>query len=111
MTCLLPVSWTQYWNFSSSICSSVLLDLVVVAVHPLVVGVVLAPGLDRVAARVDQVGVGAVLVMPDRVAVVQQVIKVLTEVLADQHVTQYRPICDSSVFLTAQTPATAVMRW
>ena len=64
----------------------VLLLLVVVAVDPLVVRVVLAPGLDRVAARVDQVRVGAVLVVPHGVAVAQQVVEVLAEVLPDHAV-------------------------
>ena len=58
----------------------VLLLLVDVAVEPLVVGVVLAPGLDRVAPRVDEVGVGEVLVVPDAVAVTQQMVQVLPEV-------------------------------
>jgi acetyl-CoA acetyltransferase len=47
----------------------VLLLLVGVAVEPLVVGVVLAPGLDRVAAGVDQVRVGMVRVVPHAEAV------------------------------------------
>src|SRR4051794_26659763 len=59
----------------------VLLLLVDVAVEPLVVGVVLAPRLDRVAAGVDEVRVGEVLVVPDAEAVTQQMVEVLPEVL------------------------------
>ena len=58
----------------------ILLLLVDVAVEPLVVGVVLAPGLHRVAARVDQVWIGEVVVVPHAVAVAQQVVQVLPEV-------------------------------
>ena len=67
----------------------VLLLLVDVAVEPLVVGVVLAPGLDRVAAGVDEIGVRQVLVVPDAVAVAQQMVQVLPEVLSDQQI-EYR---------------------
>src|SRR6185369_2617307 len=79
--CLVPVSWAQYWNFSSSICSLYLIVFVDVPVEPLVVRVVLEPGLDRVAPGVDEVGVGQVLVVPDAVAAGEQLVQVLAEVL------------------------------
>ena len=63
----------------------VLLFFVDVAIEPLVVGVVLAPGLDRIAPRVDQVRVGEVFVVPHAVAVAQQMVEVLAEVLTNHH--------------------------
>ena len=58
----------------------VLLDVVLLAVEALVVGVVLAPGLDGVAQGVDEVGVRA-LVVTHGVPLVVQGGEVLTEVL------------------------------
>ena len=83
ITCLVPVSCGPVLELQQLDLQQVLLLLVVVAVHPLVVRVVLAPGLDRVAARIDQIGVGAVLVVADGVAVTHKLVEVLAEVLDD----------------------------
>ena len=56
----------------------VLLHLVVVAGHQLVVGVVLAPRLDRACRRADQHGVVAVVVA-HRVSLGSQVVDVVTQ--------------------------------
>ena len=68
MTCRAPVRLLHFCSFSSSICS-LRLPLVLVARHALVIGVVLAPGLDGIAVAVEQHGVVVVLVV-DGVAVV-----------------------------------------
>ena len=69
----------------------VLLGFVLIAFHPLLVGIVLPPGLDRVATGIDQIRVRTVLVMPHGVPAMQQVVQVLAEVLADQHMASIDP--------------------
>ena len=54
--------------------------LVLVTVHQLVVGVLLAPRLDRLAARVDEHGIGA-LAAGDGVALGNQAVDVLAQVV------------------------------
>lgn len=78
---MVSLSCALFWNFSSSICSRYLSLFVGVPVEPLVVGVVLAPGLHRVAAGIDQVGIGEMLVVPHAVAVPPQLFQILPEVL------------------------------
>ena len=75
-----PVSTWWFWNFSSSTWSAVLLLVVLLPGHPLVVGVVLPPGVDRSARRVDQHRV-VVVVLADGVALDVQPVDVLANVL------------------------------
>src|SRR5215207_10796164 len=75
--CFEPVSCDQSWNFSSS---GVLLVLVQVTLHPLLVGVVRAPGLHRIATWVYEVRVRSVFVVADAVTLTQNVREILAEV-------------------------------
>jgi hypothetical protein len=75
---LLSVSAAQFWNFSSSTWQ-VLRLVVLLARHPLVVRVALAPGVHRPAVRVDEHGV-VVVVLTDGVALDLEAVDVLTDV-------------------------------
>jgi hypothetical protein len=60
-----------------------LLIFVLVAVHPIVVRIIGPPGFNRISARIDQVGVRAMLVVANCVSLTHDLLKIFTKVLAD----------------------------
>ena len=72
ITCLVPGLLRPVLELQQLDLQPVLLLFVVIAVHPLLVRVVGAPGFDRVAARIDQIGIRTVLVVADGIAVTNE---------------------------------------
>ena len=102
-TCWPSVSAAQRWNFSSSTCRRYLVSSYSSRGMPLVVGVVLAPGVDGPAGRVDEDRV-VVVVLADGVAVDLERVDVLANV--HEHERNLGPAGEQKVSRHSRRPVT-----